>query len=57
MIVASHFPALWMLLRVPGKRESREAALSLVDDEQYDEQSRGQVANLQLVKAHQQVCL
>lgn len=57
MIVASHFPALWKLLRVPGKRESREAALSLEDDEQYDEQSRGQVANLQLVKAHQQVCL
>lgn len=53
MIVASHFPALWTLLQVPGKRESREAALSPEDDEQ----SRGQVTDLQLVKAHRQVCL
>ena len=32
MIVVSHLPALWMLFKVPGKREIREAALSPEDE-------------------------
>lgn len=51
MLVVSHLPALWKLFQVRGKREIREAALSPEDDEQ----SRGQVTDLQLVRAHQQV--